>query len=319
MAIGPHPEFAWSVSRANLFDFCPRKYYYRYYGMWGGWQERADEKTRLCYLLSRRTSLAGWAGQEVHRAIASYLASDRAMSTIMDETRQRMRDQYRSSLSRQWLEPGGAKRFGLVEHYYEQRLEDAVVRERWEQVAACLEAFAAAAYREDARRARDAGRLVYVESPDEADFSRMGVSDHGLGDFRIYAQPDFAVGYEDGSTCILDWKTGRPPAEGQDAVTDQLGLYALWAREQLELDPEARCVEAYEVYWPDEQSRGDRIGPERIAAALDHARASVAEMHRRLVDPQANAAREQDFEPAASEAKCAVCEYRAVCPDRVGG
>ena len=80
MAKMPYPEFAWSVSRANLFEYCRRKYYHRYYGMWGGWEEQADDKTKLTYMLSRRTSLSGWVGQEVHRAIALYLAGPHPMS-----------------------------------------------------------------------------------------------------------------------------------------------------------------------------------------------------------------------------------------------
>ncbi len=319
MAIGPHPEFAWSVSRAGMFEFCPRKYYYRYYGMWGGWDERADEKIRLCYLLSKRTSLAGWVGQEVHRAAALYLRSGEPMERIVALTCERMRNQFRTSRARLFLRPGQAKEFGLTEHYYEPELADRLVRERWEQVQTCLEAFGRSPYRDDARAAKEAGRLVYVEDPDEADFDEMSFTGHGLGDFKIYAHPDFVIAYPDGTNCILDWKTGQPPAEGQDRVTDQLGLYALWAREKLELDPAGGRLEAYEVYWPGEQSRGDRIGPDLLRTALAFARASVEQMRALISDPEENAAEEADFEAHGTEARCATCEFRAVCTDRVQG
>ena len=317
MAIGPQPEFAWSVSRAKLFSFCPRKFYYRYHGMWGGWDDRADPKAKLCYLLSKRTSLAGWAGQEAHRAMALYLRSDIPMQQIIASTREHMRDQFRSSRSKAFMRPRQAKQFGLSEHYYADQVEDGVVRERWEQVEACLLAFERSSYRADLRAAEQAGRLTYVEDPDSTDFDQMGLTGHGLGDFRIYAQPDCVLTYEDGLTCIVDWKTGRPPEQGQDRVTDQLGLYALWVQEKLGLQIGSAKLEAYEVYWPDEQTRGDSIGPQGVQAALAFARDSVAEIRARIRDQSANAAEEADFEPKGTEAKCGLCDFRAVCPDKV--
>ena len=37
-------QFSWSFSRHNSFETCKRKYYYSYYGCWGGWDKNADEK-----------------------------------------------------------------------------------------------------------------------------------------------------------------------------------------------------------------------------------------------------------------------------------
>jgi hypothetical protein len=31
-------DFSWSRSRDNTFQECKRRYYYHYYGSWGGWE-----------------------------------------------------------------------------------------------------------------------------------------------------------------------------------------------------------------------------------------------------------------------------------------
>jgi len=322
MALGPHPEFAWSASRAKLFEFCPRKYYHRYHGMWRGWEERAPERTRLTYLLTRRTSLAEWAGRETHRGMALYLRGDEPIEGILAEVRARMRDQFRLSRSREFLRPGRAKVFGLLEHYYldqgDGRLADEEVRARWEQVEACLLAFARAGYREDARRARAAGRAVHVEEPEGGDVERMRFRDPGLPGVSVYAMPDHLLAGDGGRVLILDWKTGRPPEEASDRPSLQLALYALWARHRLGFEPlgAGQALEAYEVYWPGEACRGGELRAEDLEAALAAARESVAAIRACLQEPEANAAREEDFPARASPARCCACEFRAVCGAR---
>ena len=39
-------DFSWSFSRDNAFNTCKRKYYYSYYGSWGGWNKDADELSK---------------------------------------------------------------------------------------------------------------------------------------------------------------------------------------------------------------------------------------------------------------------------------
>ena len=42
-------EFSWSISRARTFKDCPRKYWFHYYGSWGGWEPDADPEARELY------------------------------------------------------------------------------------------------------------------------------------------------------------------------------------------------------------------------------------------------------------------------------
>jgi len=39
-------EFSWSRTRDNVFQECRRRYYYQYYGAWGGWDVNSDPLVR---------------------------------------------------------------------------------------------------------------------------------------------------------------------------------------------------------------------------------------------------------------------------------
>ena len=61
--------FSWSRSRNNTFQECRRRYFYQYYGSWGGWEPDAPEETRRLYVLKQLSSRQQWAGRVVHDAV----------------------------------------------------------------------------------------------------------------------------------------------------------------------------------------------------------------------------------------------------------
>ena len=66
-------EFSWSRSRDNTFQDCRRRYFYHYYGAWGGWDAAAGEEVRRLYILKQLASRQMWAGRIVHDAIEMIL------------------------------------------------------------------------------------------------------------------------------------------------------------------------------------------------------------------------------------------------------
>src|SRR2546428_5022902 len=62
-------EFSWSRSRDNTFQECRRRYFYHYYGAWGGWDAGATEDVRRLYILKQLASRQQWAGRVVPHAI----------------------------------------------------------------------------------------------------------------------------------------------------------------------------------------------------------------------------------------------------------
>ncbi|MBT4250299.1 hypothetical protein HOD84_08170, partial [bacterium] len=70
-------RFSWSFSRDNAFNTCKRKYYYSYYGSWGGWNKDADELSKKLYLLNKMSSLPMLAGTIVHDEVERTLKAVR--------------------------------------------------------------------------------------------------------------------------------------------------------------------------------------------------------------------------------------------------
>ncbi len=71
-------EFSWSRSRDSTFKDCRRRYYFQYYGSWGGWEATADPETREIYILKQLKSRQMWAGEVVHSCIERSLENLRA-------------------------------------------------------------------------------------------------------------------------------------------------------------------------------------------------------------------------------------------------
>src|SRR3989442_13976910 len=62
-------EFSWSRSRDHTFQDCRRRYFYHYYGSWGGGDAGGPEDIRRLYILKQLASRQQWAGRGVHDAI----------------------------------------------------------------------------------------------------------------------------------------------------------------------------------------------------------------------------------------------------------
>src|SRR5256712_11257959 len=62
-------EFSWSRSRDNTFQECRRRYFYHYYGAWGGWDAGATEDVPRLYILKQLASRQQWAGRGVDGAV----------------------------------------------------------------------------------------------------------------------------------------------------------------------------------------------------------------------------------------------------------
>src|SRR5450432_1558730 len=66
-------EFAWSWSRHEMFYQCPRKIYWQYYGMWGGWEPDAPKDAALAYRLKHIRSMAMLVGGTLHEVVRERL------------------------------------------------------------------------------------------------------------------------------------------------------------------------------------------------------------------------------------------------------
>src|SRR2546425_11548094 len=117
-------EFSWSRSRDGAFQECKRRYFYHYYGAWGGWDAAVAPEERRLYILKQLASRQQWAGRTVHDAIELALHGLRDGRTVpvepfIADVIERMRGEWRSSPAGRYR--GSPKTVALFEH--EDRVE----------------------------------------------------------------------------------------------------------------------------------------------------------------------------------------------------
>lgn len=298
--------FSWSFSRHNTFKECPRKYWFQYYGAWGGWDVDAPAEARELYLLKNITNLHCLAGDVVHRALEKALmAHARGETTDPEELvgwcKKEMQRGFKESVAEQpWRD---SPKYGtrLFEHEYGFNGSSGpvpkdflvrIARKVGQSVRSFFGSGTFAMIRET-----DTDEWLPMETLDSFDFDGT----------NVYAVPDFAVRHR-GEVLILDWKTGRPNAKNRDQVV----LYTLFAAAKWGVDPDV--VRAAPVYLlegaefePQPVSPADR---ERVS---DLMRTSILGMKERLQDVAGNVARKEDYEASPGRV-CRSCNFRAVCP-----
>lgn len=293
-------EFSWSRSRDGTFQECRRKYFYHYYGAWGGWEADAPEEVRRLYVLKQLASRQQWAGRVVHDAIELVLhglADGRSVPVepFIGDVIERMRSEWRSSRAGRYrTEP---RTTALFEHEYQVDLPPEAWRAVSQNVAACLRNFFRLPLLAEIRRT----------SPEHWSIEHWSK----VFDFEgtpVWVAPDFGYWTPEGRLGLVDWKTG---GGGNGDASFQLGCYALYAREVLGVEPDR--VDLYEVNLREPQVSRHRWDGERLEAVREQLRLSIRSMKAYLADPQANAAVITDFERTEDLRICRWCNFRAVC------
>jgi hypothetical protein len=293
-------EFSWSRSRDNLFQECRRKYFYHYYGAWGGWEPDAPDEARRLYVLKQLSSRQQWAGKTVHEAVewalrALFEGRELPESWLVDETVKRMRREWKASNDKQyWQSPKSA---ALFEHEYGV----AVRPEEWQllrdHVVRCLRNF----YRLDLLadiRQTPRERWIMIEEIRAFDFEGT----------PVYGAPDFAYWSREERLALVDWKTGNGDPEESGF---QLGIYALYAKEVLKVEPQRVDLVLVNLREP----KASRIPwDEKLLEEIkERFRLSVRSMKAWLRDPASNLAVMEDFEKTEDPRLCRRCNFRSAC------
>lgn len=300
---GIQNEFAWSRTRAACFDECPRRYWFQYYGHWGGWEAGAPPRTRQIYVLKQLKTRWMWVGDIVHQAIERAIKGlHRGHSYAEGETAtwalEKMRAEFRASREGQYRDR--PKRVtGLFEHEYGLPVTDAEWREAADHMRHCVSGFFQSPYL--ARfSALSASAWLPLEELDS--FVLEGV--------KVFVKLDAVFRRSGTEIEIVDWKTGRD--EEPDPL--QLACYAAYAVEKRWVEtPEQVMTVEYNV------AVGRAHESRMTAERLDHVRgeisASLARMRDLLDDPRRNLASEEKF-PVTDQARaCGLCNFRKVCPE----
>lgn len=293
-------EFSWSRSRDATFQECRRRYFYQYYGSWGGWEATASEEVRRLYILKQLASRHMWAGRIVHEAIEMALHAFRGgrdipVEPFVADVIARMRGEWRASRDGRYREI--PKSPALFEHEYAVPVEAAAWQALSRHVAACL---------------RNFFRLPLLAVIRRTEPEHWSI-EHWSKTFEfegtpVWMAPDFGFWTDAGRLALVDWKTG---GSDPDAAAFQLGCYALYAREVLGVAP--GLVDLYEVNLREPQVTRLEWSDERLVAVTERLRLSIRGMKAYLADPEANTALVDDFERTEELRLCKWCNFRAVC------
>ncbi len=297
-------EFSWSRSRDNTFQDCRRRYFYHYYGAWGGWEAGASEEVRRLYILKQLASRQMWAGRIVHDAIEMALhimrdGRDVPVEPFIQDVIARMRTEWRSSRDGRYRE--SPKTLALFEHEYRLDLKPEVWQALSRNVVTCLHNFF---------------RLPLLAAIRKTPPEHWSIEHWSkVFDFEgtpIWIAPDFGFWTDDGRLVLIDWKTGGSDPE---ATAFQLGCYALYAREMLGVEP-AR-VDLFEANLREPLVTPLTWDDARLEAIREQLRLSIRSMKAYLADPAANVAVIGDFERTEDLRICRWCNFRAVCRPEV--
>jgi hypothetical protein len=296
-------EFSWSHSRHECFQTCLRRYYYAYYGGWGGWESDAPPQVRLLYCLKRLSTRQQWAGLHAHQAIEFLLKharheSDGAVSANAEPRQiELMRREFRDSRAGAYRQ-NPTRTLALFEHEYGVDVPPDEWKATVDRVSLAIRQFLASELLKELKAL-----------PDDAFLAVERRSHFMLDGLKVYAVPDLVV-RADGLLRIYDWKTGDTPLE-QHRI--QLGIYALFAAGQWATPPAQIRAIAY-------NSGVDRLQPftysaDDLETLREFVRDSADEMLFPLANPQANDPGDGSaFDCTEDPEPCASCPFLRVCP-----
>jgi hypothetical protein len=304
-------RFTWSKSRAETFEHCLRKYWWTYYGAWGGWSADAPAAAREAYVLKNLHSRWTWVGHVVHAAIERILRrlsrpadpGDLALGDArsVDAAEEvaavttTMRAQFRES--REGRYRADPKRYvGLMEHEYAEILPDAEWKEMNRRAVDGVSRFLASDV--FARiRATDPRTWFPIEALDSFDVDGT----------PVWVALDFALRTPEGAE-VFDWKTGGERVEENRL---QLVCYAAYLNEKHGVPLER--VTCHLVYVNTGAVHDWRPTQADLRAARETIRHSVAEMRRRLREGGGNEADMLAFPMTEIVSRCAACAFRRLC------
>ncbi len=293
-------DFSWSRSRDNTFQECKRRYFYHYYGAWGGWDAAASEEVRRLYILKQLSSRQQWAGRVVHDAVemafhAFVHGRDIPVEPFVADVIERMRGEWRSSKAGRYRE--NPKSTALFEHEYRIELKPEAWQALSRNVAQCLRNFFRLPLTAEIRKSEPEHWSI-------EHWSKV----FGFEGTSVWVAPDFGYWTGEGRLALVDWKTGGAAPEG---AAFQLGCYALYANEVLGVEPSR--VDLIEANLREPEITRHHWSDARLEEIKEQLRLSIRSMRAYLVDAESNVAMLADFEKTEDLRICRWCNFRAVC------
>jgi hypothetical protein len=233
---------------------------------------------------------------------ALHAGSELSESRLIEDTVRRMREEWRFS-RRAGYRDRPKEAVALFEHEYQVPVADQAWQVLRDHVCRCLRNFYRLPLLAEIRRTPPA-RWILIEDVRAFEFEGT----------PIYAAPDFGYWTRDDRLALVDWKTGSPdPAE----TAIQLGGYALYARDILEVPPDR--VDLLEVNLRAGEVTTHPWDTARLDEIRERFRLSIRGMKAWLRDADRNVAAIEDFERTEDLRLCRWCNFKAVCRPELQG
>ena len=292
-------EFSWSSSRARSFSICKRKYYFQYYGHWGGWLSKSDDLTKKIYLLKKMTSIPQLIGSIIHFQIENILkelkkGSIVSRDKVLKESLNSFKRSWNESKEKKWKQ--SPKDFtNLFEHYYSvgQSREDLLKVK--DKIETCISGFF------------DSDSYKFIKQVSNSDIlSIEQLSSFDFENTKVYVNLDFALKH-DGKIYIYDWKTGQKVQEDER----QLSVYAMYANQRW--DKNYDLIRIFDVYIYSNLPVKVKLNIKSIHDTKKYLRKSIKEMKSSLVDDEKNIASIDNFPMIENINICNRCQYKSLC------
>lgn len=294
-------EKSWSLTRARMFDECPRRYYYQYHYSKSGYASDAPEDARLALEMSTIKGMDMWVGDVVHQTIQWALEQSKSgqipsHAEARSDVRVRLSDGWRSSLQQLWRTGDRDIHPNLFEHYYRLTVGHAATERLRKKALTCVNNFMAS----------DLFRWI-VTTPVDRWLPIDRYASFRLDGLLFYVKFDFAA--RDGQMLtVYDWKTGKP---SRDELR-QLTCYAMYTSSKWVVPIENVKVAAVHL-------QPEMIVDEQVVEEYDveemraYARQSFAGMLKCLRDPAKNIAARDDFPLTGNLLRCSRCSFKGIC------
>ncbi|NPV89968.1 MAG: DUF2800 domain-containing protein [Firmicutes bacterium] len=297
-------KIVWSYSRREIFEQCPRRYYYEYYGSSKRSALSDPEKTNLRHLKGMQNRYQR-AGTILHLVISTYLRhaqkgnnwsldrlinwsskilrSDRLYSNSDPDGKNPIKEKYPPIL--------------LREYHYRQKDVNLLYSDIEERLNSAIESFLKATVFSEFR---DAGALPGALIEQNLRLQSLPC--------KVTGKLDLAYN-SDRSITIVDWKLGASDGTGEDSL--QLASYALWAIDNF--GHTAETIRICKAYLQSEEIIDYKINDNVIRAANLRIQQDVERFI--LLHNYGDKGIRDAFTPCSQPGICSLCNFQILCPE----
>ena len=281
-------EFSWSLSRESLFTFCPRAYFYHYYGSAGGFEQFSNVEE--LYQLKKLQSLDLWINSICSEVLRDFFYEKPENFNIHRVAKRYFNQGARSLSMREWRDD--PQRLNLFESYYGLTEINELIEHGAELLNKSIESLI------------ESGLIDYLQGIPYLNRKNLSfpVSSH-IGKIKVWFAP-VLVWQEDG---LLKFLTLNNGSSNKIKARYSAALHKIYAFNDLRTDPERVVTLNFDlttgetIALPDEEIN--------LSELIDHVKDNTEEMlslssdHDKLV--------ENNFSKNTNN--CSKCKFQKYC------